>query len=287
MHTLMPALFIAHGEPSLAIERSGYTNKLQEMTEQWPKPTAIVVFSAHWDHRGEQLIDGGPQGNGGSAYSGSMEQPGVRVTNKDNKLHRTLHDFKGFQEELYRLTYPVHGSSIVATRILKLLRDIGTPCGMKPGRGLDHGVWAPLIHMYPDASIPVIGLSVDPSLQPSRQYAIGRALSALRQDGVLIIGSGGTVHNQSRIDLNADEETAWAQQFDAWIAEQLVIWNTDNLFAYAELAPHAIDAVPPGGSEHLAPLFYAMGAGDEGRQAERLFQGYQYGSLSLNVWQFM
>ncbi|MFD2880692.1 DODA-type extradiol aromatic ring-opening family dioxygenase [Paenibacillus rhizoplanae] len=129
-------------------------------------------------------------------------------------------------------------------------------------RGLDHGAWAVLKLLYPEADIPVVAMSVNRDLPNAQQYEIGKSLAALREQDVLIIGSGGTVHNLRRLNWNSDEVNGWAEQFDRWIQEKVEAWDTEALFQYEELAPYAEMAVPT--SEHFIPLFIAMGAGRPG-----------------------
>lgn len=255
---MMPALFLAHGAPSLVIEDNAYTHFLQKLAAELPRPDAIVVFTAHWESD-VQLI--------------SRAQ-----------TYGTLHDFYGFPDEMYQMTYPAPGNPQLADRIGELLHASGIPSRQDETRPLDHGVWALLKLLYPHADIPVVALSVHPFLAPAEQYRIGQALAPLRQENVLIIGSGGTVHNLRRLQWGGGETAPWAVEFDDWIAGKLSSWNTDALFRYEELAPYAKEAVPR--SEHFVPLLPVMGAGDSARQASLLYRMYQYGSLSLSAWQF-
>lgn len=255
----LPALFIAHGSPLLSVESSDYTQFLNQLGERLPAPKAIVVFTAHWDC------------------------PVPSVTMDEN--HRTLHDFYGYPSAMYNIQYPAVGQTEIANEICALFSRSNLPYQPVLGRGLDHGVWVPLLHMYPDANIPVIAVSVDSLRSPQEQYDIGRMLEQLRHDHVLIIGSGGTVHNL-RMLAQDDEPQDWAIEFDDWLGERLQQWNTRELFQYDKKAPHARTAVPSYGMEHIAPLFYAMGTADMSRTARRLFQSYPHGTLSLNCWQF-
>lgn len=255
----LPALFIAHGSPMMALEDNEYTRFLEQLGRELPTPRGIAVFSAHWD------------------------DPDQRLT--EDAEHGTMHDFYGFPEEMYKITYPAPGSAELATQIRQRFEANNLHAKAVTGRGLDHGVWVILRKMYPDANIPVVALSVDSKRSPHEQYSIGTMLSDLREEGILIIGSGGLVHNL-RMVHESDEPDEWAAAFDEWIAEQLTEWNLNNLFAFDKKAPHASDAVPSYGREHFVPLFYALGAADNGRKAKRLFQSYQYGSLSLNCWSF-
>ncbi|MGB8955917.1 MAG: class III extradiol ring-cleavage dioxygenase, partial [Tumebacillaceae bacterium] len=144
--------------------------------------------------------------------------------------------------------------------------------------------WTVLYHLFPQADIPVVQLSVNPLLTPAENYAIGKALSSLREQDVLIIGSGGTVHNLGRIYWGHTEPVEWAVKFEDWLAEMVKAWDLDALFDYLHRAPHARDAVPR--NEHFIPLLYAMGAADDARQAKLLYSEFQFGSLSLRAWQF-
>ncbi|MEK5030130.1 class III extradiol ring-cleavage dioxygenase [Paenibacillus sp. FSL R7-0302] len=255
---MMPSYFFAHGAPSIVLEDNAYTKLLKEFKDHMPKPKAIVLFSAHWEE--------------------SVQSVGAAAT------YDTIYDFGGFQDELYQMTYPAHGDPALAEQIQKLLTAGGVKNVRDEQRGLDHGAWAVLKLLYPEADIPVVAMSVNRDLSNARQYEIGKALAALREQDVLIIASGGTVHNLRRLNWNSDEINGWAEQFDHWIQEKVEAWDTEALFQYEELAPYAEMAVPT--SEHFIPLFIAMGAGDTGRNAQLLHRSYQYGNLSLSCWQF-
>lgn len=255
---MMPSFFLAHGAPSLVIEDNAYTEFLQKLAAELPQPDAIVVFTAHWESD-VQLI--------------SRAQ-----------THGTLYDFYGFPDEMYQMTYPAPGNPQLADRISELLNTSGIPSRQDETRPLDHGVWALLKLLYPNADIPVVAMSVNPFLAPAEQYRIGQALAPLRQENVLIIGSGGTVHNLRRLQWGGGQTASWAVEFDEWIADKLRTWDIEALFRYEELAPYAKEAVPR--NEHFIPLFPVLGSADNTKQATRLHQMYQYGSLSLAAWQF-
>ncbi|MCJ8014089.1 dioxygenase [Paenibacillus sp. KQZ6P-2] len=255
----LPSLFVAHGSPMLALEDNGYTRFLENLGRELPKPEAIAVFSAHWDSPDQSV---------------SVDES-----------HGTMHDFYGFPEAMYELRYPAPGSASLTQRIGQLFDAGNLPYQTVQGRGLDHGVWVILQKMYPDANIPVVELSVDSRRSPAEQYAIGAMLKELRQQNVLVIGSGGLVHNLRMLG-QSDDTDDWAVEFDEWVAGQLESWKINELFDYDKKAPYARQAVPSYGVEHFIPLFYAMGAADDDRKAERLFQDYQYGNLSLNCWMF-
>lgn len=258
---MLPSYFIAHGAPSLVLEEHAYTKMLKQLADQLPKPKAIVIFSAHW----EESI------------------PSISAV-RENDQHSTIYDFGGFQEELYKITYPAPGNRSLSEHIQSLFSKQAIASRLDEERGLDHGAWAVLKLVYPDADIPVVALSVNRHLTNEQQYHIGKALSELREQDVLVIGSGGTVHNLGRVNWRSDRVDEWAEAFDQWIEQQLETWDIDALMNYRELAPHANEAVPT--SEHFIPLLIAMGSGDANRSAKLLHRSYQYGNLSLSCWQF-
>lgn len=255
----LPSFFIAHGSPLLAIEDNEYTRFLERLGQDLGSPRGIVVFSAHWDSP-EQLLTVDVQ-------------------------HETQHDFYGFPEEMYTLTYPALGDPALSRRISELFKDNNLSHQPILGRGLDHGVWVILKKMFPQADIPVVAVSVDSLRSPEEQYNIGRMLAPLREEGILLIGSGGLVHNL-RLLSEKEEPEPWAVDFDAWLAKGLEAWDLPSLFAYEKKAPHVREAVPSYAREHFVPLFYVMGTADADRRAKLLIQEYQYGTLSLNCWKF-
>ena len=257
---MMPSLFVAHGAPTLVIEDHAYARFLKSLADSLPKPRAIAIASAHWEAR-EQRVGGAER-------------------------HDTLHDFRGFPDELYRIRYEAPGDPALAQEIRELLRQGGVAAELDAERGLDHGAWAPLALMYPDADVPVIPLSIDRRLPPAAQCAVGRLLEPLRARGVLLIGSGGTVHNLRRIEWNSAQVSEWAVAFDRWLQARLEAWDLEALADFEKQAPHAADAVPPGANEHFVPLFIALGAAGSARRATLLFRDYQMGSLSLSCWRF-
>jgi 4,5-DOPA dioxygenase extradiol len=186
---------------------------------------------------------------------------------------------------LYEITYPAKGSVKVAKEIQKLLQDHGIVAALDAHRGLDHGVWVILRHMYPAADIPVIAASVNPNLPPAEQYRIGAALSSLKNRNILVIASGATVHNFRYMNFNERDQTdPWAKEFDDWLINSIRKWDTAALFDYRRLGPFALRATPD--AEHFLPLFIAMGTGDDNRSVRVCHQSYQYGSLSHLILQF-
>lgn len=193
-----------------------------------------------------------------------------------------MHDFGGFSEALYTLDYPAPGSPGLAIEAARLLRQAGLETELDPQRRLDHGAWVPLRYLIPEANVPVVQLSLPRPRTPDMLVTAGRALAPLRRRGVLILGSGGVVHNLRRLDWEgAAGPQPWAKAFDAWITDQLLTGDEALLPDWRQ-APGAAEAVPT--SEHLDPLFVAMGAA-EGRPT-LLFKGWQLGNLSLTSYLF-
>jgi 4,5-DOPA dioxygenase extradiol len=259
---MLPSLFVAHGAPLLAIENNEYTQFLESLGTTLPKPKAIVLFSAHWESATQKV--------------------------SDVSEFETIYDFGGFPEALYRIKYPAKGNETVTKEIEELFTNEGVPYEVDTTRGLDHGAWVVLKMLYPDADIPVISMSVNPNLTPEEQYKIGKSLSHLREKDILIIASGGTVHNLRALKMGSDDGTIdqWALDFEGWLERHINEWDLESLFNYNSLAPGAKIAVPPYGNEHFIPLFYAMGAADSERSAKLLHRSYRYGNLSHSVWQF-
>ncbi|MGO4886375.1 dioxygenase [Anaerobacillus sp. MEB173] len=259
---MIPTLFIAHGAPLLAIENNEYTQFLESLGTTLPKPKAIVLFSAHY------------------------ESAAQKVSNVEE--FETIYDFGGFPKALYEIKYPAKGDETVTNEIIELFTKQGIPYDIDTRRGLDHGAWVVLKMLYSNADIPVISMSVNPKLTPDKQYEIGKALAPLRKKDVLIIASGGTVHNLMALKMGNDDGRIdeWALGFDQWLERHITSWDLDSLFNYDTLAPAAELAVPPYGNEHFIPLFYAMGAADQEKSATLVHRSYRYGNLSHSVWQF-
>ena len=258
---MFPTLFVAHGAPSLVLEDNDYTRQLKALGEtQFAKPKAVIIFSAHWITKRPTL---------------SIADP-----------YETIHDFSHFPSILSKMRYPASTDVGTARRVEELFGQNGIPFDIDIHRGLDHGAWVVLQFMYPAADIPVVSMSVTPSWQPRELYQIGHALARLREEGILIIASGGTVHNLTRLDWQATQTEPWAREFDLWLEERLSHWDLSSLYRYDALAPHAQLAVPPGQNEHFVPIFYTMGAATDTPKATLRHRSYQYGHLSHSIWQF-
>ena len=258
--TRLPSLYISHGSPMTALRPGATGARLAELAATLPRPRAIVVASAHYLARSPRV--------GGAA------QP------------ETVHDFGGFPPALYQLRYPAPGDPALADEVAQRLEDAGLPAAVDASRGLDHGVWVPLRLMYPAADIPVVPLSIQPHGGPAHQLAVGRALAPLREDGVLVIGSGSITHNLHDLaaGYSTEREAPYVQPFIRWIEQRLTEGDTAALLDYRRQAPFAESAHPT--DEHLLPLFVALGAAGEGARAQRLDAGIDLGILAMDIYRF-
>jgi 4,5-DOPA dioxygenase extradiol len=256
----MPSLFLSHGSPMLAVQDSPAGRFLDGLGAQLPRPRAIVVASAHF----------------------TAVPPHVGAA----ALPRTVHDFGGFPPALYGLRYPAPGLPALAEDVRARLESAGFDARTADEHGLDHGVWVPLLRMYPDADIPVVPVSVDPRGDAAAHVALGRALAGLREEGMLVIGSGGFVHNLGDLDWrNPDAGLApWAGAFADWMRERLQAHDVDALVDWQARAPHARRAHPT--VEHLMPLFFALGAAGDATSIRHLHQSHEFGSLALDAFAF-
>jgi 4,5-DOPA dioxygenase extradiol len=253
--TTAPAAFLAHGAPLSALGGDAHAEALRRFGDAHHAAEAILIVSAHW-----------------------QKPLPVAVTSWETAP--LIYDFGGFPEELYRIQYPAHGDAALAAQIDLHLHAAGVPSMLDPGRGLDHGAWVPLRLAFPDAKIPVIALSL-PMIAPRELFAIGEALRALRREGVMVVGSGGIVHNLRRVNMRNKEAPAeaWAAEFDRWVAERIQRREFDNLFEYRAKGPNAPMAVPT--PEHFDPLFIALGAAFEEDGPQWIYEGFHYGTLSM------
>jgi 4,5-DOPA dioxygenase extradiol len=256
----LPAIFLSHGAPDLPIREGAVTNFLRSLHQQFPQPKAILVISAHW-HSDPPMVS-------------TARQP------------KTIHDFSGFPEVLYHLSYPAPGAPDLAERVVTLLTQAGIACDTHPSRGLDHGTWTPLILAYPAADIPVTQLSIQYHRDSFHHWELGQALEPLRYEGVLIMGSGSATHNLYAFGERYDAlPPLWVQQFDEWLAETIEQRNWNALMQYREVAPYAQENHPT--EEHLLPLFVALGAGGVDVRGIQLHRSYTYSAFSMAAYAFM
>ncbi len=225
----MPVLFVGHGSPMNAIEENGFTRGWKQLADDLPAPAAILCISAHWETRGVLVT--------------AMPKP------------RTLHDFGGFPPELYEIQYPAPGSPELANEVKSIMPE--RKVGHDEQWGLDHGAWSVIRRMYPDASIPVIQMSLDYSLTPRQHYDLARELAPLRSRGILIIGSGNMVHNLRLIDWrNQEKGYDWAEEANHLFKDLILRGHHDRLIDYPALGMAITKSIPT--PEHYLPLLYAL-----------------------------
>lgn len=258
----LPSIFLSHGSPMLPLTASAARDFLAGLGNSLPRPKAILVISAHWE----------------------TDIPAVNAV----AANETIYDFYGFPRELYELRYPAPGAPDLALAVAARLQAAGLPVGVDRARGLDHGAWVPLLLMYPQADIPVMQLSIQTEQGPAHHLALGRALAPLRDEGVLIIGSGSFTHNLGEFRLRRPELNApalpWVDAFADWVHDATIAGRVDDLLHYRARAPFADKNHPT--DEHFLPLFAALGAAGEGARAERLHDSANYGVLRMDVYAF-
>lgn len=249
----MPAIFFGHGNPMNAIESNRYTEAWAAIGALLPRPRAILCISAHW-YLAATLVT-------------AMEAP------------RTIHDFGGFPPSLYQVRYPAPGDPALASRVQDLLDPITV--GLDHQWGLDHGTWSVLCHVYPEADVPVVQLSIDDTRPPAYHYEIGRRLAPLRDEGVLIVGSGNLIHNLHAYawGRHAPEPFDWAVRFEKEARALLLSGQDQMLIDYEALGKDSILAVPT--PEHYLPLLYITGTRSETDQISFPVEGVDGGSISM------
>jgi len=252
----IPTVFLSHGAPMLA-DDPDWTRELAVWGRQLPKPSAVLVVSAHWE--------------------AAPLMVGATTTVP------LYYDFYGFASRYYQVTYPAPGAPQLAAAVDKLLSQPGGQLHQDPDRGLDHGAYVPLAEMYPDADVPVLQISM-PTLDPAELFRLGRSLAPLRDEGVLILGSGFSTHNARGVDLNAPSSVrppTWSSEFDDWLDRTLTTGDIDTLIDFQNKAPAASMAHPR--TEHFAPLFVALGAADDSPNVATAIDGFWYGMSKRSV----
>lgn len=249
----MPVLFIGHGNPMNAIRDTRFTRALGELGKQLPRPKAILCVSAHWMTKGTWVTH--------------MRHP------------QTIHDFSGFPRELFAVQYPAPGDPEIAERISgnsadpKILAD-------DDSWGLDHGTWSVLKHMYPAADVPVLQLSIDMVRPPEFHFALGAKLKHLRDEGVLILGSGNIVHNLRRVNFSDDAPPYdWAIEFDEWVKQRLLDRDYNSIVHDATGSTAGRLSIPT--PEHWYPLLYTLGAADSAEDLSFEYEGIENASISM------
>ena len=251
----MPAAFLGHGSPMNALERNRYTDAWRAFGAAVPRPRAILAVSAHWYINATAVT--------------AMARP------------QTIHDFYGFPQALFDVQYPAPGLPELAGEIAEVVKpeQVGAD---QDSWGLDHGTWSVLVHAFPEADIPVVQLSINASQPPEYHLAMGRKLAALRERGVLVVGSGNVVHNLRAIDWKQpDAGFDWARRFDDYARRLMTERPGDAL----ELFNHHDFRMSAPTDEHFLPLLYIAGmAAESGKGADVLVDGYSYGSLSMTCY---
>ena len=249
----LPALFISHGAPTLALEQSATTSALARIGQNLPKPRAIIIMSAHWQ-------------------SSKLEI-------SSNPKPKTWHDFSGFDPQLHELQYPVLGHAELAESLAHQLNERGITCRVNPIRVCDHGVWAPLRHLYPEADVPIVQISLPQHYDSVACYQLGAQLAQLREQQIMIIGSGNITHNLQAMRWEADSIDRQAKDFKLWLLQQLKI-DIPTALDWQQYPDY--QNIHPS-DEHLLPLFFALGAG---QRVSVVHQSMAHHSLGMDIYRF-
>jgi 4,5-DOPA dioxygenase extradiol len=250
----LPTLFLSHGAPDVVLRETPARTFLAGLATLVPPPRAVVVVSAHW------------------------EEPLPTV--ESGRAPGTIHDFGGFPAEMYRLRYPAPGDPALAARIVELLATAGLEAAMRE-RGYDHGAWTPMLLAWPAATIPLVQVSLLRDADAAQHYRLGTALAPLREDGVLVIGSGSAVHNLRQL---GGPTPPWASAFESWLVQRVEAGDVAALGDWRQRAPQARQAHPS--PEHLTPLLVAFGAAGEGARGRVLHRSWDLGSLAMTSFAF-
>jgi 4,5-DOPA dioxygenase extradiol len=258
MSTRLPSLFLSHGSPTLALDAGETGAFWQRLAAELPRPDAVLCVSAHWMTTVPALS--------------RAERP------------ETIHDFYGFPEPMYAIHYDAQGAPKLADRAAELLQQVDLPVAIDPSRGLDHGAWVPMRLMYPDGDVPMTQLAVQPRRDARWHVTVGEALTPLRDEGVLIVGSGGATHNLRELVRSGGPAPEWARAFDDWLTAAIERGDREALMEWEQKAPNAQRAHPT--DEHFLPLFVALGAGGPGTHGKRIHSGWSLGGLSMAAYEF-
>ena len=253
MAQVLPAIFFGHGNPLNAVLENRYTAAWRQIGTEVSRPKAILSISAHWF------------------------VPGTGVTISTSP--RTIHDFGGFPQELYQVQYPAPGDPALARRVQNMLKPL--PVGFDDSWGLDHGTWSVLRHVYPNADVPVVQLSIDEAQPASVHFEIGRRLAPLRAEGILIVGSGNLVHNLHAYawGRHMPDPYDWAIRFEEEAKQMMIAGEYKPLIDYESLGPEAMLSIPT--PDHYLPLLYVIGSRQEGEAITFPIEGVDGGSISM------
>jgi 4,5-DOPA dioxygenase extradiol len=250
---MQPALFLGHGSPMNALANNTFSQSLNALGTSLKKPKAVLIVSAHWLTRG--------------TFVSTAVKP------------ETIYDFGGFPPALSQVVYPAPGAPEQAKLVKQTV--VGTFVGEDPNMGLDHGAWSVIKHVWPDASVPVFQMSIDWFKSPQWHYELAQELKALRKKGIMIITSGNITHNLGNVVWN-DENAApvdWAAEFDSLVKKNLDSRNDPSIIAYENFGNSARIAVPS--NDHYLPLLYTLGATDKNENLKYIYEGFQYGTISM------
>lgn len=251
----MPTLFIGHGSPMNAIEDNAFTSNWKKIAESLPRPEVILSVSAHWFTEGTRVMD--------------------------DPAPPTIYDMYGFPKALYEIVYDAPGAPEAAKTIMK---QISHPCVMDHSWGLDHGTWSVLRVMYPERDIPVLQLSIDGRASAQTHFEIGKSLASLRDQGIMILGSGNVVHNLRRVRMTMEAGFDWAQEFDNYICQNVTQRRFDDVIHYSRAGSVAELAFPT--HEHFDPLLYVIGASHEQDTLKVYNEVCTMGSISMTSYVF-
>ena len=253
----MPVLFIGHGNPMNAIYDNSFTQSLNKLGKTLEKPNAILVISAHWQTIGTYV--------------------------STNPWPRTIYDFGGFPKELFEVKYEPKGHPKLAKELISTVTSVAVKENIE--MGLDHGAWTVLKHIYPEADVPVFEMSIDFEKSPAFHYNLGRELGKLREKGVLILGSGNIVHNLRLLDWNNayGKPFDWAQDFDLFVKNSIDKRDFQPLVEYEKYGKAAMLSVPS--NDHYLPMLYTLGLANANEPIKYIYEGYEFGSLSMRCFQ--
>lgn len=248
----MPVVFIGHGSPMNIVLENEFTNSLIQLGQSLPAPQAILVVSAHWLTKGTFIT--------------SSEKPEI------------IYDFYGFPQELYDISYPCSGAAAQIKNMASVCSNASI--GLDDQRGIDHAAWSVLKHMYPKANIPVMEMSLDYTKKPAEHYELAKKLAPLREQGILIIGSGNIVHNLRVMDWDINAKTFdWAFDFDNIVKKCLAEGDHKPLIEYEKIGKNALLSIPT--NEHYLPLLYAAALQERNEEIQFSYEGFQHGSVSM------
>lgn len=254
----LPVLFVSHGSPMFALEAGetgpALTRWGQALRQRHPGLRGVVILSPHWMAHGVEVM--------------AHAQP------------PTWHDFGGFPPALYRLQYPAPGAPVLAQQVQAQLAQAGIAATLNPERPLDHGAWVPLMHLLPQADVPVVQLALPVDADARAVYALGQALQDLRSQGVLLVGSGSMTHNLREFFGGERQAASYVVEFSRWVEQQVQAGAIDALLDWQQQAPHALRAHPT--DEHFLPLYFALGAG-AGSTPHYLSREVMYGMLAMDA----